>query len=165
MNEGTDPSTLYAVGAVGVLGTLVGVVLNDLLTRSREKRAASARQRRAITAVVGELLDAASILDRAIKRQAWWPPGDSPRDRAWEKYGDDLAQVLNDEQWNRLRMTYETLRSLDALRDVPQTIAPPGNSPSQEAQWASRWPDADSSARDSNTAVWAALEMLRPFRS
>jgi hypothetical protein len=164
MHEGTDPSTLYAVGAVGVFGTLTGVFLNDLLTRSREKRAASARQKRAVSAVVGELLDAVSILHSALSRQAWWPPGDSPRDRAWEKYGDDLAQVLDDEQWNQVRMTYETLRSLDALRDVPQTITPSGSSPSQEAQWGSRWPDADSSARDSYAAVCAALEMLRPFR-
>jgi hypothetical protein len=163
MNEGTDPGTLFAVGAVGVLGTLAGVVLNDFLTRKREKRAASARQRRAITAVVGELLDAASILDTAMKRQAWWPPGDAPRDRAWEQYADDLAQVLSDAQWNRIRMTYETLRSLDALRDTPYQLAPTGTSPAEQAKWHQRWPEAASAAKDSSQATWAALEMLRPF--
>jgi hypothetical protein len=164
MNEGTDSSTLFAVGAVGVVGTLAGVVLNDFLARTRERRAASGRQHRAVTAVIGELLDAASILDTAIKRQAWWPPGDAPRDRAWVQYADDLAEVLSDEQWNRVRMTYETLRSLDALRDVPQRPAPAGSSPAEQAQWHLRWPDAASSATDSAQAVWAALEMLRPFK-
>jgi hypothetical protein len=161
---GTDSSTLFAVGAVGVLGTLAGVVLNDFLTRKREKRIASARQRRAVTAVVGELLDAASILDTAIKRQAWWPPGDAPRDRAWEQYADDLAAVLSDEQWNRVRMTYETLRSLDALRDVPHQSAPDGSSPAEQALWHQRWPEAASAAHDSAEATWAVLELLRTVR-
>jgi len=163
MNDANDPATLFAVGVVGVLGTLAGVVLNDLLARKREKRLVAARQCRAITGVVGELLDAASILDSALKRQAWWPPGDSPRDRAWSQYSDDLAEVLGDDRWNQVRMTYETLRSLDALRDMPHQPAPAESSPVEQAKWKQRWPEAESAAKDSYRAVGAALTMLRPL--
>jgi hypothetical protein len=164
MSAGTDPATLFAVGAVGVAGTLSGVVLNDLLTRKREKRLAAARQRRAITAVVGELLDAVSIVNSAMRRQAWWPPGDAPRDRSWAQYADDLAEVLSDEQWNQVRMTYETLRSLDALREMPHQLAPPGTSAVEQARWQERWPDAEAAAKDSFQALSMALELLRPLR-
>ncbi len=163
-NEGTDPGILFAVGAIGVAGTLLGAFVSDLLSRKREKRAALARQSRAVTAVVGELLDAASILDTAKRRQAWWPPLDSPRDRAWTTYSDDLAELLDEEQWNRVRMTYETHRSLNALRDAPNSDAPPSSSPKEQLQWNQRWPEAASATEDSLTATWNALSMLRALR-
>jgi hypothetical protein len=164
MNEGTDPNVLFAVGAVGVIGTLAGVFLNDGLARKREKRVAEARQRRALTAVVGELLDAVSIFDSAISRKAWWPLMDSPRDRAWQEYSDDLAEMLNEEQWNQVRMTYETHRSLNALRETPQLQPAPSESPAEHLKWGKGWPDAPSAADDSVQATWAALKMLRTFR-
>lgn len=165
MNEGTDPSLLFAVGAVGVVGTIAGVLLNDRLAHRREKRAAAARQRRALTAIVGELLDAVSIFDSAISREAWWPLMDSPRDRAWQEYSDDLAEILSEEQWNQVRMTYETHRSLNAARETPQLQPTPDDSPADNLKWERRWPDAASAAKDSIQATWKALTMLHAFRN
>jgi hypothetical protein len=163
MDEGTDALTFFTAGVIGVLGTLAGVLLNDLLSVRRERRTAQARQRRALSAVIGELLDALSILDSARNRKAWWPPLDAPRDRAWERYSDDLAEILTDEEWNQLRMTYETHRSLNALRDVPKTDAPPGSSPADQMRW-DRWPEAAPAADDSFKATWESVTMLGKFR-
>lgn len=149
-------------GGVGVAGTLLGAFVNDVLTRRREARAAKARQRRAVNAVVGELLDALSIIDRAARRQAWWPPGDAPRDLAWQTYNDDLAAVLDDDGWHRVRMTYETLRSLDAIRDQPTRRWRRTDRYGQRWSWEPRWPDANAAAEDSWSAVNASLELLRP---
>lgn len=148
-------------GATGVVGTLFGAVVSDWLVRRREGRAAEARQRRAVTAVVGELLDATTVLDLARERRAWWPPDDGPRDRAWVEYEDDLAECLSDDDWHRLRMTYETLRSLGAMRAVPKRLSRPWEPPARRLRWSRRWPDAEAAVADSWQAVLVALEMLR----
>lgn len=156
-----DIAPILAGGSIGVLGTLLGAVVTDSLARRRERRSATARQRRAVNAVVGELLDAALIVDTAILRQTWWPLGDAPRDRAWATYGDDLGELLDDDTWQQLRMTYEAVRSLDALREEPDRRARPWESLTRRRSWAARWASAPVAAHDALAGVWGALNTLR----
>lgn len=155
-----EPWVLFAVGFVGVVGTLLGAVVADVLARRRERRAAMARQRRAVSAVAGELLDALSILSRAFERGRWWPPADAPRDRAWVEYQDDLAELLNDDAWHHMRMTYEALRSLDAMREDPDRRARPWESVAGRQVWSARWVEAPAAAEDAAQAIAHTLNLL-----
>lgn len=162
-SSSTDTAVLYAVGAVGVLGTLLGAVTGDQLARVRERRATRARQRRAVTAVVGELLDAASIVDKAAERNAWWSPGDAPRDRSWVEYSDDLAELLPEPTWHQIRMTYETVRSFGAMRDDPVTDFKQDEPLLARRDWDAHWVDARDAANDAWTAIWDAIDVLKEF--
>lgn len=158
----TDLVPFLAGGGVGILGTLLGAVVSDRLARSREKRAAAARQRRAVNAVVGELLDAAAIVNLAGIRRVWWTPRDAFRDRAWVEYNDDLAELLDDDTWHNLRITYETLRSFDATRDEPYRPLRPWEALTWRHRYSwDRWPDADRAAKDCWNSIWLSLDVLR----
>ena len=75
---------------MGIGGTAVGAVLQEgLVSRRADRRA----RRRTYVAIVGELLDAVSILHKALERQAWWPEGDEPRQLEWQRHQEALIEV------------------------------------------------------------------------
>ena len=79
---------------MGIGGTAVGAVLQEGLVSWRARRADRRARRRAVVAIVGELLDAVSILHKALERQAWWPEGDEPRQLEWQRHQEALIEVL-----------------------------------------------------------------------
>lgn len=96
-----------------------GAVLHEVLVSWRARRADRRGRRRAAVAVVGEPLDAVSILHKALDRQAWWPEGDEPRQVEWQRHQEALVEVLDEETDQAVRMTYEGPRSLAATRNEP----------------------------------------------
>lgn len=152
---------VLAGGGIGIIGTLLGTLITNELVKRREAATTLGRQRRAVNAVVGELLDAASIVTMAVERQAWWPLADSPRDLAWQRYNDDLAEFLDDDTWHELRMTYETVRSFGALRELSSRRLRLWEPPSRRLTWAGQYDAASAAAEDALQALWQALGVLR----
>ena len=159
---------------IGAGAVTFGQVLQqggDVFRASRDRRRT---RRQAITAVVGELLATASILDMALERQAWWPEGDEPKHDEWDRYQDQLFDLLDQDDFMVLRMTYESLRSLAASRSSPVgpvprgrlrrlvTSDPQGNTFFSLIWVDGRWPWADSDTRDTFNSVWKSLNVLRP---
>jgi hypothetical protein len=105
-------------GLIGVGGTLLGVVTQDGLARLRDRTNRRRLARRAVTAVVSELVATVSILDKALERQAWWPDGDEPRRNEWDRYRDALSEELDTETVMRISIVYDTIRSLAATRST-----------------------------------------------
>jgi hypothetical protein len=96
-------------GLIGVGGTLLGVIAQQGLTAVREWRRDQRRRRRAVNAIVGELIATVSVLDKALERQAWWPEGDGPGRDDWERYRDSLAEELDTETFMRIGMVYDSI--------------------------------------------------------
>jgi hypothetical protein len=164
-------------GLIGIGGTLVGVGAQEALTIWREKRRDRRFRRRAVTAIVSELIATVSILDKALERQAWWPEGDEPRSDAWERYRDGLADELDTETLMRIGIVYDSIRSLAATRSSP--LAPDGPGPlrrliREDPQGRSffslfgkhdRWPGAAHETQHTRNVVWNLLvETLRPVQ-
>ena len=161
-------------GLLGIGGTAVGAVLQEGLVTWRARSAERRGRRRAVVAIVGELLDAVSILHKALERQAWWPEGDEPRQIEWQRHQEALVEVLDEETYQAIRMSYESLRSLAATRNEPlvdlTTIGPrnklgrrQGLPPGMRWFWVGgRWLSAEEDVRGALQATATALELLRP---
>jgi hypothetical protein len=104
-------------GLIGIGGSVAGALVADRLAAWRERRAAKARRRRAIFAVMSELIENVSVLDHALFREAWWPRGDEPRTVDWDRFAGDLVEELPWPVWHGLYATYGSLRSLIATRN------------------------------------------------
>jgi hypothetical protein len=164
-------------GLIGIGGTLLGVSAQEAVATWREKRRDRRFRRRAVTAIVSELIATVSILDKALERQAWWPEGDEPRSDAWERYRDGLADELDTETLMRVGIVYDSIRSLTADRSSP--LAPPGPGPLKRLLradpegrsffsliWTNdRWPWAAEETQQTRDAVWTLLvETLWPVQ-
>jgi hypothetical protein len=114
---GMDP--VVTGGLIGEGGTLLGAGVQDALASLRERRRDRRLRRRAVTAIVGELVATVSILDKSLTRQAWWPEGDEPRRDEWERHRDVLAEELDTETVMRIGIVYDSIRSLAATRSSP----------------------------------------------
>jgi hypothetical protein len=66
--------------------------------------------------VTGELLATESVLQMALQRHAWWPDEDAPVDGRWEQHHDALLDALDADLFEHVKMAYESLRSLQAVR-------------------------------------------------
>ena len=164
-------------GLIGVGGTLLGVSVQDLLTRMRERGNRRLLARRAVTAITGELIATVSILDKALERQAWWPEGDEPRRDEWNRYRDALAEEVHVETVMRIGIAYDTIRSLAATRSSPLTPAstgrlrkmlrddPQGRSFFSLIWTNDRWPWAAVETEQTRAAIWEVLtEHLWPLQ-
>jgi hypothetical protein len=170
------------VGLIGIGGALLGVLVQFGLTTWRESRGQRARRRRAVAAVVRELVSTVSILDMALRRQAWWSEGDEPLSVEWESYRDDLAQEVDLETFTKIGFVYDSIRSLVATRSSPMSPTVGDFSPrGLRLRWflrkdteqrsflhliwlPERWPEADANVRNTLNATWEALGALRPVQ-
>jgi hypothetical protein len=164
-------------GLIGVGGTLLGTIAQDALATLRERRRDRRLRRRAVTAIVGELIATVSILDMALTRQAWWPEGDEPRRDEWDRYRDSLAEKLDTETVMGIGIVYDTLRSLAATRSSPLSPVsrgrmarllrddPEGRSFFSLIWTGDRWPCAAEETQTTRDAVWTILvETLWPLQ-
>jgi hypothetical protein len=164
-------------GLIGVGGTLLGVSVQELLTRMRERSDRRLLARRAVTAITSELIATVSILDKALERQAWWPEGDEPMRDEWNRYRDALAEELDVETVMRIGIAYDTIRSLAATRSSPLTPAstgrlrkmlrddPQGRSFFSLIWTNDRWPWAAMETAQTRAAIWEVLtEHLWPLQ-
>jgi len=161
-------------GLLGIGGTAVGAVLQEGLVSWRAWRANRRGRRRAVIAIVGELLDAVSILTKALERQAWWPEGDQPRQIEWQRHQEALLEVLGEQTYQAVRMSYESLRSLTATRNEPLIdLADAGprdrlgrrRGPPPGMRWfwvGGRWLSAEDDVRGALRTVDFALRLIRP---
>jgi hypothetical protein len=170
-----DP--VVAGGLIGVGGTLLGVAVQDSLTRLRERRHRRRLARRAVTAIAGELVATISILDKALERQAWWPERDEPRRDEWDRYRDALPDDVEIEAVMRIGIVYDTIRSLAATRSSPLTPLskgrmarmlrddPEGRSFFSLIGTDDRWPWAEEETMRTRASVWQVLtEYLWPLQ-
>jgi hypothetical protein len=164
-------------GIIGVGGTLLGVSVQELLTRLREHGNRRLLARRALIAITGELIATVSILDKALERQAWWPEGDEPRRDEWNRYRDALAEEVDVETVMRIGIAYDTIRSLAATRSSPLTPTstgrlrkmlrddPQGRSFFSLIWTNDRWPWAAVETEQTRAAIWEVLtEHLWPLQ-
>jgi hypothetical protein len=164
-------------GVIGVGGTLLGVSVQELLTRMRERGKRRRLARRAVAAITGELIATVSILDKALERQAWWAEGDEPRRDDWSRYRDALAEEVDVETVMRIGIAYDTVRSLAASRSSPLTPAstgrlrkmlrddPQGRSFFSLIWTNDRWPWAAVETEQTRAAIWEVLtEHLWPLQ-
>jgi hypothetical protein len=164
-------------GVIGVVGTLLGVSVQELLTRMRERGKRRRLARRAVAAITGELIATVSILDKALERQAWWPEGDEPRRDEWNRYRDALAEEVDVETVMRIGIAYDTVRSLAASRSSPLTPEstgrlrkmlrddPQGRSFFSLIWTNDRWPWAAVETEQTRAAIWEVLtEHLWPLQ-
>lgn len=161
-------------GFLGIGGTAVGAVLQEGLVSWRARRADRRTRRRAVVAIAGELLDALSILGKTLERQAWWPEGDEPRQVEWQRHQEALVEVLDEETYQAVRMTYESLRSLAATRNEPLVdlaeIGPRDRLGRRRGlpsgmRWfwvGGRWLSAENDVVDALKAANFALRLIRP---
>lgn len=169
-------STLVT-GVVGVGGTLAGVAMSEAITTLRSRRRDKRAARRAVRAIVGELITTVSILDKALERQMWWPEGDEPRSDEWTRYRDDLAEELDTESMMRIGFVYESVRSLAATRSSSLSPIsrgrmrrllrddPHGRSFLSLVWTDDRWPWAATETRETRDLVWTTItEVLRPVQ-
>jgi hypothetical protein len=172
-----DMDPVVTGGLIGIGGTLLGVGAQEVLAVWGNRRRDRRFRRRAVTAIVSELIATVSILDKALERQAWWPEGDAPRTDAWERYRDGLADELDTETLMRVAIVYDSVRSLAATRSSP--LAPTSRGPlkrllRQDPEgrsffsliWTNdRWPSAADETQHTRDVVWTLLvETLWPVQ-
>ncbi len=163
-------------GLLGIGGAVAGAVTQESISIGRERRRVRTRRRRAVFAVIGELLATASILEMALTRQAWWSSADAPLSDKWERHQDDLAEMLDRGAFETVRLVYESIRSLCGTRLSPLTPGEPGSPLTEIIErdplgesffsliWTNdRWPWADENTRGTLTGVQEALDLLRPI--
>jgi hypothetical protein len=160
-------------GLIGIGGTILGVVVQDRIALVRAGRERRQTQRVAITAMTSELLATASILHKALDRQAWWPEGDEPREIEWQRHRPVLVELLDRDALQQTTITYEVIRSLAATRASPllpgrgamnalRRRDPAGRTFFSLAWTTDRWPEADAQTRQTLDDIAALLDRLRP---
>ena len=163
-------------GLIGVGGAVVGALSAEGLTVLRERRAMRRQLKRAVSAIENELLETASILNKALERGAWWPEGDEPKNEEWRRYRDVLAEEVDEATVVRGSILYSTVRSLAATRSNPLTPVsrgplrrmlrddPQGRSFFSLIWTDDRWPSAREEVEQTLADVWAfLLECMRPL--
>ena len=163
-------------GLLGIGGAVAGAVTQESISIGRERRRVRTRRRRAVFAVIGELLATASILEMALTRQAWVVLGGCAAQR---QVGAPPRRPGRDARSGRLRDGTDlctSRRSLCGTRLSPLTPGEPGSPLTEIIErdplgesffsliWTNdRWPWADENTRGTLTGVQEALDLLRPI--
>ena len=113
-------------GGFALAGTLFSPMVQRALDSRRDQATTKERNRRAVIAVRGELLEALGILVKAAQRDAWWPGRAIPR-RAFDgdQHQDALLDALDSHEFELVKITYSSILSLRAIREQLLEVSRP----------------------------------------
>jgi len=115
-------STALVTGVIGLLGVIVGGVLNSWATLRLQERTRRAEARAGIREIQLEFRQLTlSLLNAKLKRD-WAELPEPPWDEAWRLHRTDLSRGLTfDEDWYAIAKAYWRMRPIERLRQEHAT--------------------------------------------
>jgi hypothetical protein len=115
-------STALVTGVIGLLGVIVGGVLNSWATLRLQERTRRAEARAGIREIQLEFSQLTFSLLNAKSEREWGELPEPPWDEAWRLHRTELSRALTfDEDWYAIAKAYALMRPIERLRQKHTT--------------------------------------------
>jgi hypothetical protein len=116
---------------IGLAGVLIGSVISvgaNFVTAVRKERAdvrlakrnTAIEMRKAARLVSADLSLAIALAQQVARNSKWWNPEVEPTNKAWGKFREVIAPLLDYDDWHSLRVATEAVDILRVLKVVSE---------------------------------------------
>ncbi len=102
----------WALPVVGLLGVIVGAILNGAVQDRQTEKGLASQERAALRLLSDDLLTVRATMRVAVRDREWWPPSWEFSWSAWDTYRELLAARMEDRDWDQIAAVFFKLRDL-----------------------------------------------------